>query len=498
MGQGYLLGYDIGTSSIKASLIDVASGTCVASAQAPKNEMLVSSPSHGQAEQDPEDWWQNVKAATEALKSAGSFNLKDVAAIGITYQMHGLVLVDEALKPLRPAIIWCDSRAVEVGEKSCRVLGEEICRHNLLNSPGNFTASKIRWVMEYEPKVYKKAFKAMLPGDYIAARLTGDVATTPSGLSEMILWDFPEETIAKSVLDQMEIPEDLLPPLVPTFGEQGKVSAAIAAELGLSPGIPVSYRAGDQPNNAFSLKVLEPGEVATTAGTSGVVYGVSSKAACDEFFRVNSFLHVTHKPKEPRYGVLLCLNGTGSLNSWAKRTVMHDGASYEEMNRLAASAPIGCDGLAILPYGNGAERTLSNRNIGASIHNLTFSVHGKSHLLRAVQEGIIFALFNGLEIMRGMGVSAKAVRAGNANMFLSPLFSEMFASITGAKVEIFDTDGSQGAARGAGVGAGFYKNYAEAFEGLKVVKSYEPDDKHEEEYKRAYANWRKTLLRELQ
>ena len=496
--DGYLLGYDIGTSSIKASLLDIASGKCVASAQAPETEMAVLSPKPGFAEQNPEDWWANLKVATATLGAARGIDLTQVKAVGITYQMHGLVLVDRNGSVVRPSIIWCDSRAVQTGERACAALGEAVCRKHLLNSPGNFTASKIRWVMENEPDNFKKSFKAMLPGDFIAMKMTGETVTTPTGLSEMILWDYSTGSQASVLLKQMEIPEDLLPRVAETFSEQGRLAPVIASELGLAAGTPITYRAGDQPNNAFSLKVLEPGEVATTAGTSGVVYGVGAIPSCDEFCRVNTFLHVTHKKDSPRYGNLLCLNGTGSLNSWCKRSIAADGVSYDEMNRMAAAVPIGSDGLVILPFGYGAERTLRNRDIGASIHNLSFNIHGRSHLMRAAQEGIIFALFHGFEIMRDMGVRAKTVRAGNANMFLSPLFGQMFATVTGAKVEIYDTDGSQGAARGAGVGAGIYINFDEAFAGLNLVKSFEPDPAQKEEYRRAYSAWHKVLSRELQ
>ena len=495
--SGYLLGIDIGTSSIKASLLDCASGVCAASAQSPQTEMPVLSPQLGWAEQHPEEWWQNVIAASRALRAAGH-DLGRVQAIGITYQMHGLVLTDAGGAVVRPSIIWCDSRAVETGERCAKALGDSVCRKHLLNAPGNFTASKLRWVMEHEPELFRTARKAMLPGDYIAFRLTGETATTPSGLSEMILWDFIAEGPAQSVLGQYEIPQELLPKVVPTFAEQGRVSKAVAAELGLAPGTPVTYRAGDQPNNAFSLNVLEPGEVAATAGTSGVVYGVSATPSCDEFYRVNSFLHVTHTSAAPRLGILLCVNGTGILNSWARRTVMPTGATYQEMNELAASVPVGSDGLVILPYGNGAERTLGNRNLGASLHGLNLNRHGRSHILRAVQEGIVFSLFHGLEIMRDMGVRTRNIRAGNANMFLSPLFGEMFASITAAQVEIYDTDGAQGAARGAGVGAGVFSSAREAFHGLRIVKSYEPSRAQEDAYRQAYANWRRALQREME
>jgi xylulokinase len=485
----YLLGYDVGSSSIKATLLDVERGTAVASAVSPERELAIKAPRPGWAEQDPESWWEHVGKATARLGQEA--DLREVAAVGISYQMHGLVCLDGTGKVLRPAIIWCDSRAVEIGDKAFAALGESRCLERLLNSPGNFTASKLRWVKENEPQLFERIDKVLLPGDYIAYRLTGEIRTTPSGLSEGILWDFREGALARFLLEHYGIPEAMIAPVVPSFSVQGTVTRKAAEVLGLAAGTPVTYRAGDQPNNALSLNVLHPGEVAATAGTSGVVYGVGSRAAHDLQSRVNTFVHVNHRPGEERYGTLMCVNGTAILNSWLKHNTMSVGPaslSYEQMNALAAQAPVGSEGLRILPYGNGAERTLGNRNPGAAVLGLDFNRHGRAHLLRAAQEGIVFALQYGLEIMKGMGLAVDRVRAGAANMFLSPLFGEAFAAVSGASVELYSTDGSQGAARGAGIGAGLYTERS-AFEGLKIVKALEPNRELSGAYEEAYAGW---------
>jgi xylulokinase len=392
--------------------------------------------------------------------------------------MHGLVVVDENKEVLRPSIIWCDSRAVQIGEKATDDIGKEKCLKRLFNLPGNFTASKLRWVIENEPDVYSKIHKIMLPGDYIAMKMTSEIKTTPSGLSEGIMWDFESDGLAEFVLENYGISTKLVAETVPTFSIQGRLTAAAADELGLKAGTKISYRAGDQPNNALSLGVLEPGQIAVTAGTSGVVYGISDKKNYDQLSRVNIFVHVNHSQSHPRYGVLLCLNGTGILNSWLKHNFESgQPLDYDQMNELAAEVVVGSDGLVILPYGNGAERTLENKNIGASVHGWNFNVHKKAHFLRAAQEGIVFALNYGLGIVRDMGIELKTVKAGNANMFLSPLFADAFATITGATVELYNTDGSQGAARGAGIGAGIYSGAEDAFAGLKPVKTIEPNEK---------------------
>lgn len=493
----YLLGFDIGSSSIKASLIEAESGAVVASATSPRNtELPIQAPHPGWAEQDPQSWWEHVLLAAADIRDRAAANWEDVAAIGISYQMHGLVLVDRNRQVLRPAIIWCDSRAVEIGAAAFKRIGPDIALKHLLNSPGNFTASKLKWVKDNEPQVYRKIFKAMLPGDYIAMELTGEIRTTASGLSEGILWDFLEQGVARLVLEDYGIAPELLPETVPTFCVQGELTREAAAQLGLKPGTPVAYRAGDQPNNAFSLNVLNPGELAATAGTSGVVYGVGDLPNYDPKSRVNTFVHVNHTPNAPRYGILLCLNGTGILNRWLKINAAV-GLSYEQMNELAQTAPIGSGGLMILPYGNGAERTLENRNCGAQIHGLDFNLHDRSHLLRAAQEGIVFALNYGLEIMRSIGLQISTVKAGQANMFLSPLFGEAFAATTGTRVELYNTDGSQGAARGAGVGAGIYPDFKAAFAGLKTVQVIEPDHRFVPAYQEAYQNWRAVLKRQL-
>jgi len=490
--MGLLLGYDVGSSSIKATLMEAETGKVLATAVSPDKELEIIAQQPGWAEQHPDVWWENVTSATRQIKAKAKFGAADVGGIGISYQMHGLVVVDKNHKVLRPAIIWCDSRAVEIGRKAAQDIGEKKCLERLLNSPGNFTASKLKWVMKNEPDVYSRIHKIMLPGDYIAMKMTGEIKTTPSGLSEGIMWDFQQQGLAELVLNYYGISEELIPEVVQTFSVQGELTKQAANELGLEAGTIVSYRAGDQPNNALSLNVLNPGEIAATAGTSGVVYGISDKPDYDSKSRVNTFVHVNYVPDAPRYGVLLCLNGAGILNSWLKHNV-GDTATYERMNELASQVSVGCDGLIILPYGNGAERTLENRDIGASVHNLNFNIHSRAHLLRAAQEGIVFALNYGLGIMRNVGVEVRTVRAGSANMFLSPLFGEAFATVTESVVELYNTDGSQGAARGAGIGAGIYKALEDAFVGLEPIKTIEPDEKLSPVYHEAYKKWEDIL-----
>ncbi len=486
----YLLGFDIGSSSVKCSLVDAQSGACLGTAFAPKSEAPIKAINPGWAEQNPEDWWSYLKAATADVLSQSKINVKDIAAIGISYQMHGLVCVDKDKNVLRPAIIWCDSRAVQIGEEAFSELGRSQCLTHLLNTPGNFTASKLAWVKRNEPEIFEKIDKIMLPGDYIAMRLTGEICTTVSGLSEGMFWDFQNGDVANFLLDYYGIPRSFIPEIKPTFAEQGRLTEAVAKELGLAAGIPVTYRAGDQPNNALSLNVFEPGEIASTAGTSGVVYGVNGEISFDPKSRVNTFAHVNHQKGNNRLGILLCINGTGILNAWMKRNIMLEGLSYADMNDIAAQAPIGAQGVSVMPFGNGAERVLENREAGCSFHGINFNTHNRSHLLRAAQEGIVFAFKYGIEIMEDMGMPINKIHAGNANMFLSPLFRDTLAGVTGATIELYDTDGSIGAAKGAGMGAGIYKDHNEAFASLQKIKVIEPKASDMPAYNEAYQLWK--------
>lgn len=489
----YLLGYDIGSSSVKACLVEAASGKIIASDFYPKEEMKITAIKPGWAEQEPEDWWSNLKNAHQSIMTKSGVKSEDIKAIGITWQMHGLVLVDKDQKVLRPSIIWCDSRAVSYGEKAFDAIGHERCLSHLLNSPGNFTASKLAWVKEHEPEIFQKIDKIMLPGDYIAMKLSGDAVMTIEGLSEGMFWDFKNKCLSEDVLSYYGIPKSFFPEIKPIFGLQGEVSAPAAKELGLKKGTPITYRAGDQPNNALSLNVFNPGEIASTAGTSGVVYGVLDQLDYDKKSRINTFAHVNYTEEVTRLGVLLCINGTGILNSWLKRNLALDGMSYNDMNNLAAQSTIGANGVSIIPFGNGAERVLENKEVNCSIHGINFNVHNKADLLRAAQEGIVFSYEYGMEIMKEMGMNIHLIRAGYANMFLSPLFAQTLASVSGATIELFNTDGAAGAAKGAGMGAGIYASNDEAFGSLEKLSVIEPESDKENQYREAYQRWKELI-----
>lgn len=489
----YLIGYDIGSSSVKACLVEAFTGCIVAMDFYPKTEMPIYAERPGWAEQTPEMWWKNLKMAHNAVIQKAGIKGDEIKAIGISWQMHGLVLVDKQQKVLRPSIIWCDSRAVPFGQKAFETLGEDWCLAHLLNSPGNFTAAKLAWVKEHEPQVYEQIDKLMLPGDYIAMKLTGEVATTVEGLSEGIFWDFSKNEVSQEIMDYFGFDSHFIPDICPAFGNQGEVSEQAAVELGLKKGTPVCYRAGDQPNNALSLNVFNPGEIASTAGTSGVVYGVLGQVNYDSLSRVNTFAHVNYTPEQVRLGVLLCINGTGILNSWVRKNITPTGISYMEMNQLAGQSEVGAKGISIIPFGNGAERILKNEEVNCSIHGINFNIHTQADIMRAAQEGIVFSFQYGMEIMQQMGMDIRVIRAGNANMFLSPVFRQTLASLSGAAIELYDTDGAAGAAKGAGIGAGIYASPTEAFASLARLSVIEPEVVKLQQYQEVYQRWKQLL-----
>ncbi|WP_430823353.1 xylulokinase [Carboxylicivirga sp. N1Y90] len=488
----YSLGFDIGSSSVKVALLDVKTGKAVNSAFYPKEEMAISTPEAEWAEQNPSDWWSNLKLALSDVLKSSNIDKKDIKSIGISYQMHGLVCLDKNGEVLRPSIIWCDSRAIQYGNTAFEEIGEEHCLSHMLNSPGNFTASKLKWVKENEPEVFDKIDKIMLPGDYIAYKLTGDIVTTKGGLSEGIFWDFKTQSVSKELLENYGFNENIIPTIKETFEVQGVLSGKSAKELNLKLGTAISYRAGDQPNNALSLNVLNPGEVAATAGTSGVVYGVSDQLKYDPASRVNTFAHVNHTNSDNRLGVLLCINGTGILNSWLRKNVAAD-LNYVQMNDEAMAVKPGSDGLLIYPFGNGAERVLKNENPGATVKNLNFNHHSRGHMLRAAQEGIAFSFKYGMEVMEQTGIETKVIKAGKANMFLSPVFRQTLADVSGSTIELYETDGALGAARGAAYGAGLYESLEEAFASLEKVQVIKPIPENSDTLKAVYSHWKSNI-----
>jgi xylulokinase len=487
----YYLGLDIGSSSIKVALVEISTGKSLGVVQEPKDEMGMFAQKNGWAEQKPEDWWMHSCNAIKRLKKQCNITRTQIKGIGISYQMHGLVIVDKDGKPLRKSIIWCDSRAVEIGNKAFDAIGEETCASSLLNSPANFTASKLKWVKDNEPDIYKHIYKFMLPGDYVAYRFSNTINTTISGLSEGIFWDFKKDQVAGFLLKHYGINKNLVPDIVETFGLQSLVDKKGEEESGIATGTPIFYRAGDQPNNALSLNVLNPGEVAATGGTSGVVYAVTNSLSVKESARVNNFAHVNYKKGEDaRIGKLLCINGAGIQYRWLLNNL--DVGSYEDMNNLASEIPVGSDGVCLIPFGNGAERMLNNKEIGTRIVNLNLNNHHKGHMCRAALEGIAFSFVYGIELLKSDGIQPKVIRAGNDNLFRSEIFANTVATLIGQEIEIYNTTGAIGAARAADLHKGDFESFGKSIIDNDHVMSFMPF-KDKVPYLKAYQNWKNEL-----
>lgn len=494
--MSYLLGYEIGSDKVKAALINADTNKVIAQEEAPDGEMKIHSHQKGWAEQEPKDWWKKLCKCTKKLIKKTAILPSEIVSIGIAYQMHGLVLLDEDNKPLRSSIIWCDNRAVRIGDDALFDLGMNYCFTNLLNSPGNFTASKLKWIQDNEPQLFEKIHKIMLPGDYIAYKLTGQVSTTISALSEGVFWNFKERKISKELLDYFGFDESIIPKICKTIEHQGELSKKAAKQTGLAKAIPVTYRAGDQPNNALSLNVLKKGEIAITSSNSGVVYGVVEHLMSDNKSRVNSFAHVNYDNDFRKIGVLLCLNGAGSLYSWVRQNVARTNRSYADMERILSSVPIGSDGVCILPFGNGSERIFNNKNIDAHIYNLQFNKHTRAHIYRASVEGVAFAFVYGIALLKEMGIEINKIRVGSSDMFQSKTFTNTISTLLGKEIEILDTSGAIGAALASGVGVGIYKNIEEAVGHIQIKNIQTPNFDYAQ-CSKAYHYWLSILNKSI-
>lgn len=488
------LGIDLGTSSVKVSVVDSFTRATIASLQYPEIEMPIISPQPGWAEQNPNIWWENTCIAIERLHNTGLYNPQDIASIGIAYQMHGLVMVDDKLNSIYNSIIWCDSRAIEIGDVAAKKIGVENCLSSMLNTPGNFTASKLAWIKKHEPDVYARIYKIMLPGDFIAMKLTGICSTTISGLSEGILWDFKNQEISEAVIDAFDFNAKLLPKYQPCFTHHGTIKSEIAAKFNLPFETNISYKAGDQPNNALALNVFSEGEVMANAGTSGVIYSISAKATSDPESKINSFAHVNYNKQNIRIGQLLCINGGGITSAWI-RSLAKNPIPYSTLNESAAAIPEGADGLSCFPFGNGAERMFGNLNIGAQIKGINYTIHKNEHLYRAGLEGVAYSFKYGLDLLQELGTTVKVIRAAKANMFLSDIFIRAFVNATGIPLELYQTDGAWGAAIGAGIGSGCFTTES-AFEGIKPIQTITPDQ--HSNYPELYIHWKSSLIQILQ
>jgi xylulokinase len=485
------IGYDIGSSFVKAALVDVETGRPIARARVPEAEISIDALQIGWAEQDPNLWWQYLCDATKKLLSDAQIKADQISSIGISYQMHGLVLVDRDLNPLRKSIIWCDSRATHFGEKAFEKLGKDYCKDHLLNSPGNFTASKLAWVIENEPELYQKAHKLMLPGDFLAAKLSGEMQTTVTGLSEGIFWDFKNDQPSKALFDHYQMDQSLVPEVVDNFTVQATVSSSGTQATGLKEGTPITYRAGDQPNNAYTLGARKAGDVVATGGTSGVVYALTDQLSGQELTKVNTFAHVDYQPQKKIFGKLLNLNGAGIQYRWLHQLMGELG--YDKLNEMAQQAPIGSNGLQVFPFGNGAERMLDNKVVNGHISNINFNIHDNNHMVRATLEGIAFAMIYGIEILKNDGVIIENLKVGNDNLFLSDVFSKTIADTLGISIQMLEATGAEGAAKASIDRA----NQTQSNNNINITKTINPNPKLRDESIASFEKWRTQLFNNI-
>jgi xylulokinase len=313
-------------------------------------------------------------------------------------------------------------------------------------------------------------------------------------LSEGIFWDYESDSVASWLLDYFEFSHDLVPDIVENFTPQAYISKQAAEETGLPEGIPITYRAGDQPNNALSLNVFNSGEVAATGGTSGVIYAVTDSKNSKESSRINHFAHVNYSDKNPTIGKLLCINGAGIMYRWLRN--QSSAESYETMNRKASKIAIGSEGLVILPFGNGAERMLDNTNIGTQFCNINLNQHSKAHLYRAALEGIAFSFVYGMEILKNDNLAIKVIRAGNDNLFRSEIFAKTLATLIGYEIEIYNTTGAIGAARAAGLTDKDFERFGQNITNNDHVMTFKPIE-NKTPYLKAYQNWKTELEKQI-
>jgi xylulokinase len=467
-----LLGIDVGTGGTRAVVVD-DDGHVVASAT--EEHAPFASPHAGWAEQDPGDWWRACAIAVRAALDRTERGA--IAAVGLSGQMHGAVVLDQRGDVLRPSLIWCDQRT----GAQCGAIVERIGEARLIELTSNpaltaFTLPKLLWLRDHEPETWRGVRTVLLPKDYVRLRLTGERATDAADASGTLLFDVANRRWSTAMLDAAELDERLFPDVFESPEVTGRVSAAGAEATGLAEGTPVVAGAGDQAAGAVGMGVVQPGVVSATIGTSGVVFAATDRPARDPLGRVHTFCHAIRD----RWHVMGVTQAAGLSLRWFEERFgagVDDGRdAYERLCDEAASVPPGADGVIWAPYLLGERTPHLDPDARAALVGLTAN-HGRAHVIRAILEGVAFSLRDTLTIFDEMAVPVRAIRLGGGGA-RSPLWQQVQADAYGREVEVLEAEegAAYGAAILAGVGAGVWPSVDAACDAVvRVAGRVVPD-----------------------
>jgi xylulokinase len=459
----YVLGIDVGTGGTRAVLVD-RNGAIASSATC--EHVPFASPQTGWAEQDPHDWW---KAAGSAIRAAlANVQNADVVCVGLAGQMHGAVLLDENDEVLRPALIWCDQRT----QPQCDWLNEKLGEQRIIEltcNPAltNFTLTKLLWVRDHEPEVWKRFRRVLLPKDYVRFRLTGEHAMDVAEASGTLMFDVADRRWSEEMMASVGLPMTCLPKLFESPEICARLSHAGAAHAGLKPGTPVVAGAGDQAGGAVGMGIVRAGAVSATIGTSGVVFAATDTPAMDVRGRVHTFCHAV----PGRWHVMGVTQAAGLSLRWIRDLLKNSAnLSYDQLTREAASVPAGSDGVLWSPYLMGERTPHLDPNARATLTGLAAN-HTRAHVVRAVLEGVAFSLKDTFSLFAEMKVPVSTIRVGGGGA-RSELWRQIQADVYGREVEILAAEegAAYGAALLAGVGAKFWSSVDEACEAVVNVQ----------------------------
>ncbi len=483
-GSSYSLGIDVGTTSSRALLID-ARGGVRGSFSAPHQEMQMARPLW--AEQHPDDWWSATQIAIQGVVRASAVDAKSIVSIGLTGQMHGLVLLDSADKVIRPALIWCDQRSQQQVDFIVGKLGAAA----ILKATANpmltgWTLPKLLWIRDYEPEQFARVRKVLLPKDYIRFKLTGEFATDVSDASGTGMFDVVHRRWSEAVVSGLNLDPSILPTAVESSTVTGKVTATAAQITGLSEGTPVVGGAGDQAASAIGNGIVTPGTMSCTLGTSGVVFAYLDKPAYDPQGRVHTFCHALPNV----WHVMGVTQGAGLSLQWFRNRFAPQ-AQYDDLTAEAALAPAGSHGLFWLPYLMG-ERTPHLDALARACWIGLTAKHSRADLTRSVLEGVSYSLNDGLQIIRGLGADPAVIRLSGGGA-RSPFWHQLFADIFNVYVAVLETQ--EGSAYGAALlalgGTGEYGSVRELVNAaIHEVSGRQPEPASAEAYAKRYAVYR--------